>query len=334
MKVAIIGAGVAGLTAASKLRERGVHVRVYEKSRGLGGRLANKRLDWATIDIGAQYFTARDERFQALLAAWEERGAVRQWHFTPYSLTDSGLTTRTDTTVRYVGTPNMNSFVRSLADGLDISFSTRVEAVHQKQQGWQLVMSDGDVSDESYDWVVFSTPAEQSRELLSGSTLANRIPEHIHEPCWALALATRGGVASQVQGIFGDEVVSWVSRLSSRPERQAAGDDWDDVWMLHFASGWSATHDKDTDVDIAHAGLAWLSDALREYRSEPLETVHAYQHYWRYARVADPQAEASIITDDNRRIAVIGDWTAGGRIEGAYLSALDFIDCFDELYRA
>ena len=58
MKVAIIGAGIAGLTAARELVERGAQVKVFEKARGLGGRLSTKRLVWGKLDIGAQYFTA------------------------------------------------------------------------------------------------------------------------------------------------------------------------------------------------------------------------------------------------------------------------------------
>lgn len=334
MKVAIIGAGIAGLTAAQKLQERGAQVTVFEKSRGTGGRLANKRLEWATVDIGAQYFTARDARFQQQVAAWEQAGAVARWEFTPYSCTAEGLTTRTDTTLRYVGTPNMNSLAHELAGKLGINFSTRVETLKQCGAAWRLVMSDGDESEQAYDWVVLATPAEQSRELLTGLSLANKIPKRVHEPCWALALATRGQVSPKVQGIFGDELVSWVSRLSSRPRRQSASDDWDDVWMLHFASELSAVNGKDTVIDIAEIGLDWLSSRLQDYIAAPLESVHAYQHYWRYARVADPQAKTSIIADDASGIAVIGDWTAGGRVEGGYLSALDFIDYFDARYSA
>jgi renalase len=329
MKVAIVGAGVAGLTAARELTKRGVPVKVFEKSRGVGGRLANRRLDWGDVDIGAQYFTARDERFQMQVAEWQEQGIVARWQFNPYSLTASGLTTRSDSTLRYVGTPNMNSMANAMASDVDIAFNTRIEALERTSDGWILVPADGEPINELYDWVVMSLPAEQARALLPGTALEGQIPEKIHEPCWALALATLGEVPPNLQGFFGDNVVSWVSRLSARPQ-QTASECYDDLWMLHFSSDWSASHDKDTDTDITQTGLEWLSAALEKHIEKPLTVVHDYKHYWRYARMENVTAIPSVIADRSKGIAAIGAWSAGGRVEGAYLSALDFVDFFFE----
>ncbi|HCP22242.1 MAG TPA: FAD-dependent oxidoreductase, partial [Marinobacter hydrocarbonoclasticus] len=55
--IAVIGSGLAGLTAAILLGDSGHNVRVFEKSRGPGGRLASKRVANGSADIGAQYFT-------------------------------------------------------------------------------------------------------------------------------------------------------------------------------------------------------------------------------------------------------------------------------------
>ena len=42
--IAVIGAGIAGLVCAQQLSQAGYSVVVVEKSRGLGGRLATRRL--------------------------------------------------------------------------------------------------------------------------------------------------------------------------------------------------------------------------------------------------------------------------------------------------
>lgn len=333
MKAAIIGAGIAGLTAARELIQRGVQVKVFEKSRGVGGRLANKRLEWGNIDIGAQYFTARDERFQKQVEQWQEQGVVARWQFNPHSLSPDGLTTRPDSTIRFVGTPKMNSLAHALSQDVDIAFQTRIEGLERTKEGWILAAADGKVIQERYDWVVLSLPTEQSKALLRGTTIDHQIPEQAHEPCWALALATLGDVPAEIQGIFGDEVVSWVSRLSSRPQRSLQKKDsgnYDDLWMLHFSSAWSTTHTKDSALDIAQTGLEWLSAALEKHVDKPLQAVHDFKHYWLYARVQNDKAMSSVIADRSNGIAVIGAWSAGGRVEGAYLSALDFVDYFFE----
>ena len=49
-RIAIIGAGLAGLSAARALTAAGHTPVVFEKSRGLGGRLATRRTEFGPID--------------------------------------------------------------------------------------------------------------------------------------------------------------------------------------------------------------------------------------------------------------------------------------------
>ena len=76
-RVAIIGAGIAGATCAQILQAAGHAVHVVDKSRGAGGRMATKRLQWtdaqgatrqARFDHGAPGFAAEDPASANLLA--------------------------------------------------------------------------------------------------------------------------------------------------------------------------------------------------------------------------------------------------------------------------
>ena len=57
--VAIIGAGIAGLSCAAALQQGGLEVSLFEKSRGPAGRMSTRRGDDWQCDHGAQYFTRR-----------------------------------------------------------------------------------------------------------------------------------------------------------------------------------------------------------------------------------------------------------------------------------
>lgn len=61
MKVAVVGAGIAGLACAKRLTELGVLVEVFDKARGPGGRMTSKRTTHGYLDLGAQYFSGRVE---------------------------------------------------------------------------------------------------------------------------------------------------------------------------------------------------------------------------------------------------------------------------------
>ncbi|MCS6777734.1 MAG: FAD-dependent oxidoreductase [Chloroherpetonaceae bacterium] len=52
--VAIVGCGMAGLSAARLLGRAGYQIVLYEKSRGVGGRMATRRVNGCTLDHGAQ----------------------------------------------------------------------------------------------------------------------------------------------------------------------------------------------------------------------------------------------------------------------------------------
>src|SRR5471032_84719 len=86
--IAIIGTGIAGLSAAQALTEAGHVVQLFDKSRGSGGRMSSKRSDAGALDMGAQYFTARDRRFVTEVQRWQANGWVAEW--TPLLYTFQG----------------------------------------------------------------------------------------------------------------------------------------------------------------------------------------------------------------------------------------------------
>ncbi|POX49311.1 amine oxidase [Streptomyces sp. Ru71] len=64
--VAVVGAGMAGLTAAHELRRAGLSVRVYEQLPQVGGRMRSVRHEGWTVDTGAEQVEPRGYR-----ATWE-----------------------------------------------------------------------------------------------------------------------------------------------------------------------------------------------------------------------------------------------------------------------
>src|SRR5690606_17852638 len=116
--IAIIGTGLAGLSAAQALHSAGLEVELFDKSRGSGGRMASKRSDAGSLDLGAQYFTARDRRFVEVVQQWQARGWVAEWDPQLYHSNQNGLQPSPDEQVRWVGTPRMSAITRALLGAL------------------------------------------------------------------------------------------------------------------------------------------------------------------------------------------------------------------------
>ena len=126
--ILIIGAGMAGLTCATELAAKGRDVRVLDKGRGPGGRMAARRAEVAGetvgFDHGAQYFTARDEGFKAAVAEWEVAGTAAKW---PAASEEA-----------WVGKPGMNGPIKTMAERLDVRWSTRALSILREGDVWHV----------------------------------------------------------------------------------------------------------------------------------------------------------------------------------------------------
>jgi predicted NAD/FAD-dependent oxidoreductase len=128
----VVGAGISGLTAASRLARGGCAVTVYETGRGPGGRTSTRRAGpdgagWQ-FDHGAQYFSAKDPAFRAIVEDWRAEGLVAEWTGVFGTLdATTGTFVREDpqeTKERWVGTPSMNAIAKGLSRRAGISLVT------------------------------------------------------------------------------------------------------------------------------------------------------------------------------------------------------------------
>ena len=344
MKVAIIGAGMSGSLLANKLNEQGVDVTVIEKSRGRGGRMSTKRLSWANCDMGAQYFTFRDCQTKPLLQRWQSEGLISPWPFEPSRIRGGVLLSSFDKEERYVSTPDMNSLAKSLLTDVKIKLNCRVNRVTRDDTDellpkWFLWDEQGDLIG-VYNWIVSTIPAEQAADLFETEPeIYQSIPKRVHSPCWAVTIATKGEVHDDVQGVFGEREVSWLARQTTRPGREGVSSEddphYDDIWNIHFSPEFTEQHKDKSAAMIETMAFDWLNQLLIDNdKTEGIVAVEGYCHYWRYARLSldyEQQVEqqgCNAIVDSSQQVAIIGDWTCGGRVEGAMLSALL---CYEKL---
>lgn len=301
MTIAIIGAGMAGLSCATALAAAGRATRLFDKGRGPGGRMATRRLDTplgeASFDHGAQYFTARDPAFQALVADWAASGLVARW---PAAGEEA-----------WVGTPAMNAPVKALAAPLEVAWGARVDRIDRDRGGWRLF---GDsIPDTRFDAVVIATPAEQAAPLLApwDPDLATLAAGTRSAPCWTLmaAFADRLPLADclKYHGIIG-----WAARNSAKPGRHGP-----ESWVVQASALWSTNHLEEPAESIVAPLLAALSEAAGRV---PPEILVASAHRWRFAKSGVTPRGALLNAD--LRLGACGDWLEGPRVESAHLSGV------------
>ncbi|SEK77082.1 NAD(P)/FAD-dependent oxidoreductase [Ectothiorhodospira marina] len=295
-RIAIIGAGIAGLAAARRLADRGYDCTVLEKSRGLGGRMATRRADGLQFDHGAQYFTARGEALQAYVRSWQQEGVVAEW--------GSG---------RLVGCPGMTAPAWALARGLTIHRNCRVTHLDHHPEGWTLHADHGPDDDTlamAFDAVLLAIPAPQAMALAATTGIDFPALQQVrYAPTITLMAAFDHPLPLADVVIEPTEgPLAWIARNATKPGR----DTEPETVVAHAGSEWSRAH-----VDTPTEALGEpLLEALRAMVGKA-QPFHWQVHRWLYARV-EQAAGTPCLWDAQQRIGACGDWALGARVEAAF----------------
>ncbi len=306
MTTAIIGAGMAGLACAQALAADGREVRLFDKGRGPGGRMATRRAEIGghtiSFDHGAQYFTAQSQEFARQAAQWCAAGIAAPW-----------VARFSDTPPhhRYVGVPGMSAIIRHMAGPLAVSWGCEVVSLERMAGGWMVSLK-GAGRAGPYETAVIAVPPEQAATLLMNAcpSFAARAAGVRSRPCWAAMLAYQQAPELEIDAArAGSDIIAWHARDNSKPGRGARA-----TFVVHAAPSWSEQHLERDAGDVAIA----LAHGFRELTGAPMPD-HVAAHRWRYAQVVKPLGEAFLL-DQALRIATCGDWHLGNTIEAAWMS--------------
>ncbi len=341
---------MAGISCARRLADAGHAVHLFDKSRGVGGRMATRRMAWAdrdhqqqqaSFDHGTPWFSARSPAFIQFVEQAEAKLGLARWQPTlaPGSFSALGGLGL------WMPQPDMPALCRQLLGEMPIRLSCAVDALVPQAAGsdssvtWGL-HSKGQSVGQGFSGVVLALPPAQAAALLQPhrpdwAAQARRVPML---PCWTLM-----GVAELKEGAPPWQI-AWpqrgllasIIRNDSKPGRELApghapghtpghapGHAPGFVhWVLHATAPWSQTHLEDSPDEVQ----ALLQAALQDWLGQPVHWRHAQVHRWRYASApresatgADPcwwDAGAGSAPG----LGVCGDWLGGAGVEGAWTS--------------
>jgi len=319
-RLAVVGAGIAGLACARTLNDAGARVTVFEREGFPGGRAATLIDSVGPYDHGAQYFTAGDERFLAVVAGWRSAGVVQPWHGRILAFDMGSTLDKTASAERLVAVPGMRRLGVHLAQGIEIRYGTPIARVRHSAAGWYL-HAGGPLAEGvgPFDAVLVAAPSESAAELLSGLTaIAEQALAVTWNPCWAviMALAQRTGAGFEGAFINDDPILGWAALDSAKPRRgQVEG--VAERWVLHARPQWSYRY-SDMDGEEVSRWLVRSFSARLRFNLNPLQ---ARALKWPHATPVNPLS-LPFLWDAESRLGMAGDWCGGPRIEGAYLSGL------------
>jgi predicted NAD/FAD-dependent oxidoreductase len=314
IKIAVVGAGIAGLSAARELVRAGAHVTVFDKGRVPGGRVSTRFHDRFQFDHGAPYFTAADPRFRTVVEAALQEQAADQWYFDATKIGPGGPST-TSVAGSYLGIPSMASFPQFLARDISVVSSSRIVAAERSGGTWHL-NADTAAGPAGYDVAIIAIPPAQATQLLQGAPQMAKIAANVKmRPCWTVLAAFEKAVPFEWHVARADAAgIDKMICNRSKPGRPEVAE----TWVIHATPGWSTSHLEESPEIVTGA-------LLKAYETTIGATLPAVlfraAHRWRYARPENPLREG-FLWDERKRIGACGDWCRGDDVESAFISGL------------
>ncbi len=312
---AIVGAGIAGLTAARRLRNRGIDAVVVEREDFVGGRMSTRRFAGGVFDDGAQFFTVKDPRFGAMVDRWITAGVVTDWF---HSHLIRGGESAPDGYPRYCGIKGMRAITEHLAQGLDLRTGFAVSEVKREKHGWELTAEGGrKVKGVA---LLLTAPIPESLALLEtggvelGDNPLSSLQAVEYTPCITVLAAIDGpsGLTEWGGLRISGEYIDWIAdnrRKGISP----------DVWAITIQAmpEFSREHWDDDDEQVA--GLL-LDNAKALILAEVRE---AKVFRWNLSKPLNPHPDPFVSASEDPLCLLAGDGFRGHRVEGAVMSGLD-----------
>ena len=300
MKIIILGAGMAGLSTARILTQNGHEVTLLDKGRGVGGRMATRKIELAKADHGAQYFSVKSPEFRLFIDELIAQNIISEWQVPQRE------------NVRYIGRTGMNTIPKHMAASLNIRLNEKAVRLHSQsvetESGNQYL----------FDALISTMPIPQATELFQRSeTVLSDKDQHVlasieYDPCIAVLAMLKTPTAIEGGGLLlENQPVAWIADnfqkgISSVPSV-----------TLHASASYSQAHLEDDLQTVGNDLLASVSDWIVP---ESIEQVQV--HRWRYS-LARQRYSHSFYKLEHAPVYLAGDAFGLGNVEGAFLSGLE-----------
>lgn len=315
--IAIIGAGLSGLTAANILKEH-ADITIFEKSRGVSGRMSTRRAEPYFFDHGAQFFKARSNIFKQFIAPMVNHGIIERWDARFVTIKNQEIINRQkwdSKNPHYVGVPGMNAIAKYLSQGLKIRLETRVESITKYQQKWFLEDDKGNSLGE-YDWVICAVLAKQAEGILPPSLpFYCQIEAVKMQACFCLMLGFDNTLNLEFDAaLVKNDNISWISVNSNKPRRRGSYS-----LVVHSTNQWADIHINKDHLKVMEYLCQQTSKIIGHDVSK---AKHKSIHGWRYANIEN-QLSNTYFIDADQYIGVCADWFIKGQVEAAFISGFE-----------
>lgn len=318
--IAIIGAGISGLILANELKEIG-KITIFEKARGVGGRMASRSFENFTFDFGAQFFTAKTPEFKSFVNDLIDKKIVEKWQANFVEIDDNIITYKrmwNSANEHFIASPKMNSMAKYLAKQLENSVEIILQKKISKIKKIKKLISLFDDEENlcgKFDLLILTIPSDQAIELLPNNfSYFEQLATKKMSPCFAVMLGLKSKPKLDWDCAYlKNSKLSWIAFESSKPSRS-------NVQSLTLLSrnSWA---NENLERDLQEIKNELIAEFEYATNLKITDILHSDIHRWKYANIEKQKGE-KFIYDEKNSIALASDYFIQGRIECAFQSAM------------
>jgi len=294
--VAIIGAGICGLRCAEVLHNAGVTVQLFDKGRGVGGRLATRRHKHWRFDHGT--------------ASLHGDGAGRSARISDYP-----TWVCSDNSIKnYLPENGVNQLAKDVAGHLNVQLNCQIQSIERRAEGWHLLDHDASTCG-PFETLIITAPCPQTLALIEtlDPPLRRQLTGVRMTPAWVMMLVSAEPIIAAPELRPPHSLIRRISAEHSKPGR--ALDPVEHSYVVETAGDWSRRHEDDSTAAVETSILS----ALMSINNTAVNPMHCAVHRWRYAHTEQPLGQPYLF-DPQMKLAVAGDWCLGEGASGAYRS--------------
>lgn len=334
--VAIIGAGASGLTCAQQLQKAGYSVIVLDKSRGVGGRMATRRVSGTRADHGVRYLEPKGELLIQLIEQLKTceplENQLQLWTDTLYEFKDNQLQPEVISQPYYIIPEGMSTVGKFLANGLNIRLNSRVESLTMTlEKTWEchIRSTNSNTLEPSIiaKSVVISIPAPQALMLLEAAHTAvepqflDSIKSVEYDPCITVIAGYSQEKYQELPTwkavrFCDDQILDWVGVDSSKRLNSTQP-----IFVIQSNAQFAEQYLEETDLTLAGQQLIHQAANTVLPGWETPEWIQI--HRWRYGFCRQPLSLSCLATTTPLPLVCAGDWCGGNNLEGALKSGLE-----------
>ena len=309
-KIAIIGTGLSAIFSAIHLRKNtDLEINLFDKARGLGGRLATRRAEGGKFDHGAQYFSI--ERINNLPEI--------------QMLINEGVINNIEDKDIYFSPDGMTNIAKKLLTDFNIFKEHKLVSIDKENENYKLFFENG--STFNSDYIIMSCPMPQSLEILNKSkidydnNLIKDLEDLSYFPCIVVMIKSENKL-SNLEKHIGTDVdskdISWIGDNYGKKVSSI-----ENYYTIQCSPEFSYEN-FENEYDETNKKLKHEMEKIFGSNYQILSN-----HKWRYSIPKNfYQGDNSLVINQKDFLGLCGDIFTNGRFDGAITSGLSIADKF------